>query len=204
MDSTLCPPEANMYGYLGAVSALILTNVGATYGGVKSLHSSDKYRCIGLVLSGLLEVMGIFFAMVLLGNILLPQDGKPVYSLISGAAHLAAGLLCGVSNMIAGLAIGKIVSRYEDHHNRSVSATNIDKSAFCLVMEQQEGEEEVCNGLLTNRTPPPSASSSAASAGSATWYSMIFAFVLGITGFVVALILCMQTFYVCEALTEER
>lgn len=36
MTSTVCPPAASFFGFMGAASALIFSNLGAAYGTAKS------------------------------------------------------------------------------------------------------------------------------------------------------------------------
>lgn len=80
MANLICPPSAPFYGYMGAVSTMALSSMGAVYGSVKSLQScaGRHHRVTGMVLSILLGVRGIFMALILQGNILMPENGTIV------------------------------------------------------------------------------------------------------------------------------
>ena len=68
---------------------------------------------IPVVMAGVIGIYGLIVAVILAGNIPMPQVGTRVnvYSIYTGMAHLAAGLCCGLSGLAAGGCIG-IVGDY--------------------------------------------------------------------------------------------
>lgn len=63
---------------------------------------------IPVVMAGVNGIYGLITAIILVGAISGPQgnDGVYTYSLFTGAAHLAAGLCCGLSGLGSGMCIG--------------------------------------------------------------------------------------------------
>ena len=106
-----CPPAASFFGFAGAASALIFSNLGAAYGtakagvGVSSMGVMKPdlvMRCIiPVVMAGVLGIYGLIVAVILVGNV--SDKGYPYFN---GFAHLAAGLSNGLSGLAAGICIG--------------------------------------------------------------------------------------------------
>lgn len=63
---------------------------------------------IPVVMAGVNGIYGLITAIIIVGSISGPQgdDGVYTYSLYTGAAHLAAGLCCGLSGLGSGMCIG--------------------------------------------------------------------------------------------------
>lgn len=63
---------------------------------------------IPVVMAGVNGIYGLITAIILVGSISGPQgdNGTYTYSLYTGAAHLAAGLCCGLSGLGSGMCIG--------------------------------------------------------------------------------------------------
>jgi len=62
---------------------------------------------IPVVMAGVNGIYGLITAIIILGAIGKPDgDGYYTYSFYTGAAHLAAGLCCGLSALGSGMAIG--------------------------------------------------------------------------------------------------
>jgi V-type H+-transporting ATPase proteolipid subunit len=63
---------------------------------------------IPVVMAGVNGIYGLITAIVLVGSIMQPdvESGANRYSLYTGAAHLAAGLCCGLSGLGSGFCIG--------------------------------------------------------------------------------------------------
>ena len=62
---------------------------------------------IPIVMAGVNGIYGLITSIIIHGSIVSPSDGgKNRYSLYSGAAHLAAGLCCGLSGLGSGACIG--------------------------------------------------------------------------------------------------
>jgi len=112
--STTCNPANCFFGFMGVSSAIVFSNVGAAYGTAKSgtgISSMGVMRpdmvmrsIIPVVMAGVLGIYGLITAVIINGHI------SPInkYSAYTGYAHLAAGLVVGLSAMASGLAIGVI------------------------------------------------------------------------------------------------
>jgi V-type H+-transporting ATPase 16kDa proteolipid subunit len=62
---------------------------------------------IPVVMAGVNGIYGLITSIVLVGSIQSPSNGGVnKYSLYTGAAHLSAGLCCGLSGMVSGFCIG--------------------------------------------------------------------------------------------------
>lgn len=62
---------------------------------------------IPVVMAGVNGIYGLITSIILLSNIVAPDgNGYNTYSLYTGAAHLAAGLICGLSGLGSGMCIG--------------------------------------------------------------------------------------------------
>jgi V-type H+-transporting ATPase proteolipid subunit len=104
--------------FFPCVSLLCFTDVGAAHGtaragvGIMSsgIESPDLLwrNLIPVVMAGVNGIYGLITAIILVGAISGPQgnDGYYTYSLYTGAAHLAAGLCCGLSGLGSGMCIG--------------------------------------------------------------------------------------------------
>jgi V-type H+-transporting ATPase proteolipid subunit len=74
--------------------------------GIKSPEQVWR-NLIPIVMAGVNGIYGLITAIVLVGAIQHPGDGGANrYSLYTGAAHLTAGLCCGLSGMGSGFTIG--------------------------------------------------------------------------------------------------
>jgi len=102
---------APFFGFMGAMSALVFSCMGAAYGTAKSgvgIASMGVMRpelvmksIIPVVMAGVLGIYGLIIAVIISTNI------HPTgYTLFQGYAHLASGLACGLSGLAAGMAIG--------------------------------------------------------------------------------------------------
>merc|ERR1712015_424755 len=106
-----CDPASAFFGFMGATSAIVFSNLGSAYGTAKSgvgISSMGVMRpdmvmrsIIPVVMAGILGIYGLITAVIINGK--LDASG---YSAYSGYAHLAAGLTVGMSSLAAGLAIG--------------------------------------------------------------------------------------------------
>jgi len=117
MDIDSCPAIAPFLGFAGVASSIILANVGAAHGtakaGVGIMWSGVKSpelmwrNLIPVVMAGVNGIYGLITSIILLGAIRPPgPDHYYQYSMYTGAAHLAAGLCCGLSALGSGMAIG--------------------------------------------------------------------------------------------------
>lgn len=80
--------------------------VGIMQSGIKSPELVWR-NLIPIVMAGVNGIYGLITSIVVLGTIAAPADGgNNRYSLYSGAAHLAAGLCCGLSGLGSGACIG--------------------------------------------------------------------------------------------------
>mmetsp|Transcript_64799 Transcript_64799/g.76077 ORF Transcript_64799/g.76077 Transcript_64799/m.76077 type:complete len:205 (+) Transcript_64799:117-731(+) len=114
-----CPPWAPFLGYLGAASCVILSNWGSAWGtwkaGIGVCNMGVVYpkgimkNIVPIVMAGVLGIYGLIVAVIIAQNINAPNnDGTTQYSMYNGYAHLAAGLCCGISCLVAGGTIGMI------------------------------------------------------------------------------------------------
>lgn len=116
----MCPAWAPSLGFMGAMTALVFSNVGAAYGTGKSgqaISSTGVKRpdltfknIIPVVMAGVLGIFGLIIAVVIGTNIVPMSKGKGMnfsdYSLYSGMAHLSAGLTVGLCSLSCGICIG--------------------------------------------------------------------------------------------------
>ena len=112
---------APFFGFMGAMSALVFSCMGAAYGTAKSgvgiasmgvMNPGLVMRnIIPVVMAGVLGIYGLIVAVILQGAITKPDAGSggtTKFSSFSGYAYLAAGLCCGLSGLAAGMAIGVV------------------------------------------------------------------------------------------------
>jgi V-type H+-transporting ATPase 16kDa proteolipid subunit len=91
---------------VGAALGTGRAGVGIMQSGIKSPDLVWR-NLIPIVMAGVNGIYGLITSIVILGSIAAPADGGVNrYSLYSGAAHLAAGLCCGLSGLGSGACIG--------------------------------------------------------------------------------------------------
>ena len=103
--------KASFFGYMGLASALVFANLGAAIGtyqsGVGICHLGilrpDKIikSVIPVIMAGILGIYGLIVSVILNTKIRIES-----YTLQLGYKHLAAGLVCGLSCLAAGISIG--------------------------------------------------------------------------------------------------
>jgi len=114
-----CPSYATLFGYLGATSCVVLSNWGSAWGtwkaGIGVCNMGVNYpsgvikNIVPIVMAGVLGIYGLIVAVIITQDIKSPdKDGNNSYSTFNGYAHLAAGLCCGISCLVAGGTIGMI------------------------------------------------------------------------------------------------
>eukprot|EP00545_Synedropsis_sp_CCMP1620_P008028 CAMPEP_0119012432 /NCGR_PEP_ID=MMETSP1176-20130426/6728_1 /TAXON_ID=265551 /ORGANISM="Synedropsis recta cf, Strain CCMP1620" /LENGTH=209 /DNA_ID=CAMNT_0006965391 /DNA_START=57 /DNA_END=686 /DNA_ORIENTATION=- len=122
ITAALCPSWATGVGYLGVAAAVVLSNWGSAWGtwksGVSMVHTGIRHpksvmkNVIPIVMAGVIGIYGLIVGVILAQSIAKPDsDRNNVYSIYTAMAHLAAGLCCGVSGLVAGGCIG-IVGDY--------------------------------------------------------------------------------------------
>ena len=113
---------APFFGFMGAMSALVFSCMGAAYGTAKSgvgIASMGVMRpelvmksIVPVVMAGVLGIYGLIVAVILQGSISKPEEANGAFttkfSSFSGYAYLSAGLCCGLSGLAAGMAIGVV------------------------------------------------------------------------------------------------
>jgi len=115
----VCPSWATMFGYLGATSCVVLSNFGSAWGtwkaGLGVCNMGVNYpqgvmkNIVPIVMAGVLGIYGLIVAVIITQDIKSPtKEGYNSYSVYNGYAHLAAGLCCGISCLVAGGTIGMI------------------------------------------------------------------------------------------------
>lgn len=107
-----CDPHSAFFGLMGIVCAMVFCNLGAAYGTARSgvgISSMGVMRpdlvvrsIVPVIMAGILGIYGLIIAVTIINTF-----GNPgAYSAYSGYAHLAAGLIVGLSSLASGLAIG--------------------------------------------------------------------------------------------------
>jgi len=105
-------------GFIGIACAVCFANIGGAYGtaragqgimamGIRSPELLMK-NIIPVVMAGVLGIYGMIVAVILNGKITPPGAGTryATYSQFNAFCHLAAGLCCGLTSLISGIAIG--------------------------------------------------------------------------------------------------
>jgi len=114
-----CPSWALVFGYGGATLCTVLSNWGSAWGtwkaGIGVCNMGVNYpqgvikNIVPIVMAGVLGIYGLIVSVIITQDIKEPdKDGYGKYSIYNGYAHLAAGLCCGVSCLVAGGTIGVI------------------------------------------------------------------------------------------------
>ncbi|TVU36957.1 hypothetical protein EJB05_18916 [Eragrostis curvula] len=104
---------APFFGFFGAAAALVFSCMGAAYGTSRSgvgVAQMGVMRpelvmksIVPVVMAGVIGIYGLIMAVIITTGI--NPKANPYY-LFDGAAHLTAGLSCGISGLAAGMAIG--------------------------------------------------------------------------------------------------
>lgn len=110
-----CPLSAVFFGFIGAMLALVFSNMGAAYGTWKSgiglaklslMTMKDNTQVaramLPVIMAGVSGIYGLIIAVIIANNI--KQEGR--HSIFNGYAQFNAGLVCGLSNLASGLAVG--------------------------------------------------------------------------------------------------
>ena len=102
---------ASFFGFMGIATALVFSNLGASYGTAKSgvgiasmgvLKPELIFKSIvPIIMAGILGIYGLIVSIILFSKIT-----QATYNYFLGYKHLASGLCCGLSSLAAGLAIG--------------------------------------------------------------------------------------------------
>jgi len=114
-----CPASAALFGYMGATICVVLSNFGSAWGtwkaglGVCSMGvgypQGVMKNIVPIVMAGVLGIYGLIVAVIVVQDIRKPdQYGYNTYSSFNGYVHLASGLCCGISCLVAGGTIGMI------------------------------------------------------------------------------------------------
>ena len=92
---------------IGAAAGTAKAGVGIMRAGIKTPEQIWR-NLIPVVMAGVNGIYGLITAIILVGAITRPDVGsmQNKYSLYTGAAHLAAGLCCGLSGLGSGFCIG--------------------------------------------------------------------------------------------------
>ena len=115
----LCPVYGPLLGFMGAMSALVFSNLGAAYGTGKAgqaLSATGVTRpdltfknIIPVVMAGVLGIFGLIIAVVIGTGIQPFSKGSGTYSdysLYTACAHLCSGLTVGLASLACGICIG--------------------------------------------------------------------------------------------------
>eukprot|EP01066_Platyproteum_vivax_P009202 Platyproteum_vivax@DN4031_c0_g1_i2.p1 len=113
MMAQTCTPTAAFFGFMGITASIVFANLGAAYGSAKSgvgVSSMGVMRpdlamrsIVPVIMSGVLGIYGLIASVILNGKI---AGKRNAYSEYDGYAHLASGLVVGLSCLAAGLSLG--------------------------------------------------------------------------------------------------
>eukprot|EP01092_Planopodium_desertum_P004516 TRINITY_DN194_c1_g1_i1.p2 TRINITY_DN194_c1_g1~~TRINITY_DN194_c1_g1_i1.p2 ORF type:complete len:172 (-),score=37.95 TRINITY_DN194_c1_g1_i1:84-599(-) len=108
----LCPVYTPFFGSMGAMSALVFTVLGASYGTAKAgvgISSMGVMKpelvmraIIPVIFAGVIGIYGLIVAVIISGHI----DGSKPYPLLQAFLDLGSGLAVGLAGLGAGMAIG--------------------------------------------------------------------------------------------------
>lgn len=111
-----CPSWAPALGYLGVASCMVLSVWGSAWGtwraglGICEMgidHPKGIMKnIIPIVMAGVLGIYGLIVSVIITQSISQPRLGANTYSEFNAYNHLFAGLICGLSCLGAGGAIG--------------------------------------------------------------------------------------------------
>jgi len=114
----MCPPYAPCLGFMGAMSGLVFSNIGAAYGTGKAAQGISTIgvkrpdlvfkNIVPIVMAGVLSIYGMIIGVIIASgvNAISGESLYSDYSLFTGIAHLAAGLTCGLTSLSCGIALG--------------------------------------------------------------------------------------------------
>ena len=112
MDATFDNAFYTFFGWFGACMAMTLANMGTAYGTAKSgmgIASMSVTRphlafksLVPIIMAGILSIYGLIISIVLC------QAVKPENSAFQGYKQMGAGLVCGLSCIASGYAIGHV------------------------------------------------------------------------------------------------
>eukprot|EP01070_Trichotokara_eunicae_P006483 Trichotokara_eunicae@DN5000_c0_g1_i1.p2 len=108
----VCDPYATFWGNMGIVFAAAFSNLGAAYGSAKAGlgMSSAGVMHPGLIMRGIIPIImaGILGIYGMIVGILISQGMNNLgdYSYYAGYGHLTSGMVCGLSAVVSGWAIG--------------------------------------------------------------------------------------------------
>ncbi|GIX64555.1 vacuolar ATP synthetase [Babesia caballi] len=101
-----CDPHSSFFGLMGIVAAMVFSNLGAAYGTARSgvgISSMGVMRpdlvmrsIVPVIMAGILGIYGLIISIVVLMKFGHPGE----YPTFNGYAHLAAGLIVGLSSLV--------------------------------------------------------------------------------------------------------
>ena len=103
-----------------AHSRLAYADLGSAYGTAKSgvgIASMGQFKprlvmrnIIPVIMAGIIGIYGLIVSVIIGGQInnAKPTDTSTMYSAFQGYAHFGAGIVCGISGLASGMAIGVI------------------------------------------------------------------------------------------------
>ena len=102
------------FGYLGAVSCLVMSCIGAAYGSAQAGLGLCRAGCrdpnmvikgiIPVAMAGVRGIYGLVLSIIIMSGI--RTDGT--YGQYNGYMHLRAGLCCGAAQFASGIAVGVV------------------------------------------------------------------------------------------------
>lgn len=221
MDIDKCPAIAPLLGFMGAALSIILANIGAAHGtskaGVGIMWSGIKSpeliwrNLIPVVMAGVNGIYGLITSIILIGAIRPPtnqgEEGNYYqYSMYTGAAHLAAGLCCGLSALGSGMAIGiagdaavTACGTWDSDNKKvkpSIFGRDKKKKGFDLLLNSNDAETESRSTFVI---PVKVSKKKNAGGGDKLFVSMIliqvFAGNVALYGLIASILLSQQIYY---------
>lgn len=110
---TYCPPSAAFFAMMGAMFSLVFSNMGAAFGTWKS--SVGMCAMAMMKMTGPEQVMRAMLPVIMAGvsgiygliiSVIIGNNVRETMSTFNGYAMLCGGLVCGLSNLAAGMAQG--------------------------------------------------------------------------------------------------
>eukprot|EP00540_Astrosyne_radiata_P023539 CAMPEP_0116838946 /NCGR_PEP_ID=MMETSP0418-20121206/9495_1 /TAXON_ID=1158023 /ORGANISM="Astrosyne radiata, Strain 13vi08-1A" /LENGTH=207 /DNA_ID=CAMNT_0004469005 /DNA_START=79 /DNA_END=705 /DNA_ORIENTATION=+ len=149
----LCPSWAVCLGYIGVACAVCFSNFGSAWGtwksGVSLCHTGVRHpksimkNVIPIVMAGVIGIYGLIVGVILGQGVTKPTSVRDnTYSVYTGMAHLASGLCCGLSGLVAGGCIGIV----GDYGVRSVGYRASAITLFPATAAEAEGYTQVADG----------------------------------------------------------
>jgi V-type H+-transporting ATPase proteolipid subunit len=177
----------------------LLLQWGTWKSGVSLVHTGIRHpksimkNVIPVVMAGVIGIYGLIVGVILAQSIQTPQNTREnVYSIYSATAHLAAGLCCGLSGLVAGGCIGIV-------GDTGVRAVGYRASSITLFpsSSEKEGYSQIPDGEVDGGHDEVSGSADQNKLFVGMLIMLIFSEALALYGLIIALIVSQHS-YPCK------